>query len=714
MGKGESRIGFREGGCKFAFSDESPSYRKKTQFGCGDAVIEDLPIDKGMGIFGRPKKEAVIPARFYDEEDARLVHYVHQTPAHNVNGSAQYVRGLDYDEPADPFIFDGDEAPGGVYCIQGTRGGRVDVGDDLSLSSAESYVRVSVVYGHIHEKGTSFFAINDAGYEISGTIIRDKRTADFGTFDGVVIDHKYGDLETFYEPVGRNPQRHINKIATSGTGFLPPLTRNPPLVENIRVLYEFPDDYDIGTEAEEQEILSGGINQQKQYSTPEDYLEALNEVNRSAAKDPNDRTVKRYNVFNFDDRNKIIERIEGSAVDFYGNVIDLNRQPINIDFGEENKGNTTKENIVTKLNRLHRRGMVYHLSFNSRKENEEQDTINKFIYKDKSKWFVDVDKEGLTKINIPSSSKFGNIPVLTRYESNAVYTKDVDITIENLQFGVGDTSIYPAMLYELSTNITNNLSGKALVETIDDEQIVGITEKSGAYHNIITTAMRLMGDFSYDTKKGTASYALEPAISVDLERGMQGGRSIFSNLDGSLELYVGADENDKKSFVLDTAGAIINRIGRDLNGRSIMTQADGDVFLQIGGVGATDAQGEDERFEDNSELQEFRPGTFMLQVVTQNSSSKRRALAAPGITNSPTTVPLDQVIRITEDGMEVVLDGKLVLDISGDIELVSGANLNIRAPQILFQPGHAGQGAGPPARILLPSGAGLPIGSGPT
>jgi len=219
-----------------------------------------------------------------------------------------------------------------------------------------------------------------------------------------------------------------------------------------------------------------------------------------------------------------------------------------------------------------------------------------------------------------------------------------------------------------------------------------------------------MGDFSYDTKKSNIIYALEPAISVDLERGMQGGKSLFGNLDGSLELYVGADENDKKSFILDTAGAIISRIGRDINGRSIMTQTDGDVYMQVGGVGARDS--EDGRFTNEPQLSEFRPGSFMLQVVTQNSNNTRRSLTVPNISKLPSRVSLDQVIRMTEDGLEIILDGKLILDVSGDIEIVSGTNLNLRAPSIYVQPGHTGQGKGAQPREILPKGP-LPVGAGP-
>jgi hypothetical protein len=71
-----------------------------------------------------------------------------------------------------------------------------------------------------------------------------------------------------------------------------------------------------------------------------------------------------------------------------------------------------------------------------------------------------------------------------------------------------------------------------------------------------------------------------------------GGRSGSINLDGSLEMNIGANTIDKQSLWLDTAGGIVANIGRDRNARSAIVNFDGDVFIQIGGFGvaATDTR----------------------------------------------------------------------------------------------------------------------------
>lgn len=66
-------------------------------------------------------------------------------------------------------------------------------------------------------------------------------------------------------------------------------------------------------------------------------------------------------------------------------------------------------------------------------------------------------------------------------------------------------------------------------------------------------------------------------------RNNPGGKSANIVMDGSLELSVGSDKHDRKSILLDTAGAMVAWFGKDKNNRSLVMQTDGDVLVNIGG-----------------------------------------------------------------------------------------------------------------------------------
>jgi hypothetical protein len=63
-----------------------------------------------------------------------------------------------------------------------------------------------------------------------------------------------------------------------------------------------------------------------------------------------------------------------------------------------------------------------------------------------------------------------------------------------------------------------------------------------------------------------------------------GGKSANINFDGSIEMSVGQDGEDKKSILLDAAGSMVAWFGRDEKGRSLIVQTDGSALFNIGGV----------------------------------------------------------------------------------------------------------------------------------
>ena len=84
-------------------------------------------------------------------------------------------------------------------------------------------------------------------------------------------------------------------------------------------------------------------------------------------------------------------------------------------------------------------------------------------------------------------------------------------------------------------------------------------------------------------KIGSVGSSSTSSSSPGSANGNAGGRSGSVNLDGSLELNIGANTVDRQSLWLDTAGGIVANVGRDINQRSLVMGLDGDVLIQIGG-----------------------------------------------------------------------------------------------------------------------------------
>jgi hypothetical protein len=128
-----------------------------------------------------------------------------------------------------------------------------------------------------------------------------------------------------------------------------------------------------------------------------------------------------------------------------------------------------------------------------------------------------------------------------------------------------------------------------------------------------------------------------------------GGRSLSANLDGSIEMSIGADTIDRKSLTIDFAGGVISHVGRDKNGISHIHQTDGDVIIQVGGNGV-----EDERFTEPSH-REDRPGRIEIHLNRPGTSSQK--------------------IIIDENGMTFDIQGNIAMKSSGDFTVSAGGTL---------------------------------------
>ena len=73
------------------------------------------------------------------------------------------------------------------------------------------------------------------------------------------------------------------------------------------------------------------------------------------------------------------------------------------------------------------------------------------------------------------------------------------------------------------------------------------------------------------------------AGGLEQELPKTGGKSANIDFEGSIDVSVGADNQDRKSIVLDTAGGMVAWFGKDINDRSVIMQTDGDMLINVGG-----------------------------------------------------------------------------------------------------------------------------------
>ncbi len=297
-------------------------------------------------------------------------------------------------------------------------------------------------------------------------------------------------------------------------------------------------------------------------------------------------------------------------VDIYGNILDINHHKIPIG-GDQVIGLEGNVKSYQQVRELHRRGVAFHWELNARKDIsdlliEDGSGVdygkNQNNYsKNRSRFFIDVDKEGQFKIHIPSSSEKGNISLLAKYENVS--------TINPVKDDYGNNyDTFPAPTTDKGDIVLDGF-GKGCVELKGNEKFVPVDRitntpiKLGtAFHDISTTCC--VPVFSGELEgKGAAIFSgpdadmiktsvVTTSVNIDGYNTNAGGRSGTISLDGMLNLSVGANTVDRQSLWLDTAGGIISRIGRDINNTSICSQLDGNYFMQLGSPTISD----DKRF----------------------------------------------------------------------------------------------------------------------
>jgi len=643
----------------------------------------------------------IIPIRAYYDDDVSDIPEAH------------------YDDVGFPVIGEGE------IVLQGPSGGLLVFANDESIYLENEYEEGFIYSGRddstrclIHTSPPVSYNVSHAGLEVKGIVRRDVRMED--------NEEDYSDFltdiesEAILEEIGWDYSRKVAYVSrnteetgASGSGSIQNKNfRNPAFVEERNILLESGRKWNVGTFDEEL----------ARFQQP---LKALNDFE--------DRSEYRSNALGLSlaNPNELIEEIKGTVVDLFGNPVDINRNIIGTPSGK-----TAKELLLDTVEK-NRHTIAYHKEINVRKGWAYREAVvstKKPILltdvpdilsaannaRDRSKWFVDVDKEGLTKINIPASSETGNVPLLTRYENSSVIEVDSsgkptgkargvedaqkifrneanrDIFLD--QFGPGGIELEPY-------GPDNRLAGWDTSWTDSEQQVLDLEIQSGtAFHDITQTAKALLNESINKNSSTIASDVINnestpvesdiPAVASPINRSIPkaetskavrdektglvknqpnaGGRSVHLNLDGSFETSIGANTIDRISWTLDTAGALVARLGRDRSGRSAIIHTDGTIAVEVGGydfIGESSNDEVDTRFVGRGDNRiaalpldqtRFRGGKIVIRV--------RRANAAG-------TGPDQQ----GDDHLVIIDDTGVTIESAGVMNFVSKANMTFKS-----------------------------------
>jgi hypothetical protein len=487
-----------------------------------------------------------------------------------------------------------------------------------------------------------------------------------------------------FKVIGMDPKISIN-LATGAT-------KNPPFVENREIVYEFQYYSDPSND-----LFESSLYNDKNPPPPEYGFISR----RKSRADTLSLTLACPNY--------LMETIKGTVVDIFGNILDLNRCPLPVgtDKFTLNDDDNKSDKIQAFLNirELERKSVAYHFEINARKDlaikttNTTTNTVslldiesNDDYARNRSRFFMDIDKEGQFKINVPASSEKGNIPVLTRYENYSTFGTDnpdkleyrddhLDIFLDSFAAPhVNRNSSTPIPLDYSNRGSINIMNGDAVA--LPEDRITKSVIKHGtAYHDILNTCYAHSGAgflaYQNDDKPLSTIDILEitdannaitgpdlnhivtDTIKISGDDANAGGRSGSINLDGSLEFNIGANTIDRQSLWLDTAGGIVANIGRDLKSRSLTSNLDGDVYIQVGGVGVST----DSRFskENNS----FKGAVVDIRVLTDGLFAT--------------------MIRIDKNGIAILTPSHLRIHASKDIKMTCDGNMSIEAENLTLQ-----------------------------
>ncbi len=554
-------------------------------------------------------------------------------------------------------ISSGLSALGEGRAVMQVKGGNrlfVDPGQGVVAGSANEFLHADPQKHIISHNYKAEMAFTEASRFVNGVVKRDVKENSTRGIVGSALDSHIYDSSLTTIPMDPSSLSAITSIGES--------VRNLPLVEKRELVYEFADSFDYGSDVEEATRITN----------PSLVADKLDNGRKESRAD----TLSLSLQF----PNHLLEITKGTVVDSFGNILDLNRSPLPI--GQIDslslRKNPDKSEAFARIRAEERKSIAYHFEINTRKQGifdsstkveaiapppDVDDSSN--YGRNRSRFFIDIDKEGQFKINVPSSSEVGNIALLTRYEnySNLLAKKDGvtdpnslvrnnenrDIYLENfagkpsIKLTGGDSTLdgYEAPIDRLTDQpiklgtAFHDIS-KACANFVKGAPIINLYEE-----NLLTGE-----DLLYDK-------IVENKLIVSGPDANAGGRSGLISTDGMISLNVGANTSDRQSLWADFAGGIVTQVGRDKRGISYAAHLDGDMLIQIGGPGIGNTY--DNRFADQNDG--ARIGALDIRIISGDR---------------PMTIfRLDKLgIRMATEGtLELSGQQRLVLSTQGDLQI---------------------------------------------
>ena len=546
---------------------------------------------------------------------------------------------------------------------------KIDVGNtnipknDIFIGSANDRLHLNSVSSYSSSNFNNAYSFTQASMNINGVVKRDIKRNTLFSQSSKLDQDIYEDL---FQVIGFDPTVPVNTYAVGPN-------KNPAFTEKRELIYEFEHSSNVSNDLNESEIYE---------SKSKDNNSDI--INRRLSKsDTLSLTLAEPNY--------LMETVKGTVIDIFGNILDLNRAPLPIGKGQTTLSSEKSEDKIKsffKIKELERKSLAYHFEINARKKLVDGIVLpdinsNTDNSKNRSRFFIDIDKEGQFKINVPASSDNGNIPLLARYENyssfsekspNELMYRDDNIDIRQDSFAAAPLGRYKSKGISWSDRGSITIKdGYAIATPIDR-----ITEKNimhgTAHHDILTTchAMTVQNFIScqndpagpnrnIDVDAITAANShleniCSSTINVSGENANAGGRSGSINLDGSIEVNVGANTIDRQSLWLDLAGGIVANVGRDNKNKSLAMNMDGDIYLQVGGTTVTS----DSRFvgQENGLVE----AVVDIRVLTKGIYAT--------------------MIRIDKNGVSILTPSNIQLHANKDIKITADASISLEAEHI--------------------------------
>lgn len=540
--------------------------------------------------------------------------------------------------------------------------------NNIHVGSPNNRIHINTDSNYVSTNFYNQFNFTQASRKVEGLVKRDKILNTNYDQNSKLEDDSY-DSRLFIIPMDPS---------TTATSIITGSTKNPPFVEQREMIYEFQYISDVEDDLNESLLYTDSGSNNQNYTFPN---------RRKSRSDTLSLTLAAPNF--------LMEIIKGTAVDIFGNILDINRNPLPV--GQDQNTiradkTTNKTQSFFDIKELERKSLAFHFEINARKDltgKNGQITLpdissNADYAKLRSRFFFDVDKEGQFKFNVPASSEKGNVSLLTRYENYSTFGSEDNNNPNKLIFREDNLDIFLDSFAAPKTTPTDSGfsyskdRGSIQIKNGDSDgapidRITGAHIKHGTvYHDILQTCYAQQNNQFINYQAGTSvtptvnindipilTKVVSDVINVSGANANAGGRSGSINLDGSLEVNIGANTVDRQSLWLDTAGGMVANIGRDLQNKSAAISMNGDVFIQIGGFGVVG----DSRF------------------VKQNNGSLGAVLDLRVFTDGGYV----HMLRCDKDGITIMTPGNLAIHAKGNMKLSSDANIEIDCETLVLQ-----------------------------